>query len=119
MVEATPISGPAWIGKTKSEDLAIELSTTFTMEHVLTLFFLHKSRAANVSAVSPDWDMKIYKFFLSNLIFLYLNSEAISISIVISVSSSNQYFAVAHALNAVPQPTKIIFFMVEGSNGKL
>ena len=40
--------------KTKSESLAIELSTTLTTEHVFTLFFLHKSKAANVSAVSPD-----------------------------------------------------------------
>ena len=55
-VEATPISGPQWIGKTKSASLAIELSTTFTIAHVLTSFFLHKSSAANVSAVSPDWE---------------------------------------------------------------
>ena len=60
-VEATPISGPAWIGKTQSEFLAIVLSTTFTIEQVLTLFFLHISKAAAVSAVSPDWDTKIYK----------------------------------------------------------
>ena len=64
------------------------------MESVLTLFLLHKSNAAYVSAVSPDCDTKTYKFFLFNLIFLYLNSEAISISIGIFPSSSNQYFAV-------------------------
>ena len=64
------------------------------MEQVLTLFFLHKSSAASVSAVSPDWETKIYKYFLLNLIFLYLNSDAISVSIGISVRSSNQYFAV-------------------------
>ena len=63
-VDATPISGPACIGKTKSDDLAIELSTTFTIEQVFILFFLHKSRAASVSAVSPDCDTKTYKFFL-------------------------------------------------------
>ena len=80
MVEATPISGPAWIGKTKSEFLAIVLSTTFTTEQVFTLFFLQISSAAEVSAVSPDWETKIYKLLLLNLIFLYLNSEAISIS---------------------------------------
>ena len=119
MVEATPISGPAWIGKTKSEDLAIELSTTFTIEHVFTAFFLHKSNAANVSAVSPDWETKIYKFFLSNLIFLYLNSEAISASTEIFVNSSNQYFAVEHEWKAVPQPTKIIFLISFGFIGKL
>ena len=109
MVEATPISGPAWIGKTKSEVLAMELSTTFIIEQVITLFFLHKSIAANVSAVSPDCDTKTYKFFLLNWSFLYLNSEATSISIGMVVSSSNQYFDVRHAWYAVPQPIKIIF----------
>ena len=82
------------MGKTKSDVLAIELSTTLTIEQVLTLFFLHKSRAAYVSAVSPDCDTKTYKFLLSNFSFLYRNSEAISISTGIFVSSSNQYFAV-------------------------
>ena len=38
-------------------------------------------------------ETKTYKFFLSKLIFLYLNSEAISISIEMVVSSSSQYFA--------------------------
>ena len=41
-------------GRTKSDNLAIELSTALMTEQVLTLFFLHKSKAANVSAVSPD-----------------------------------------------------------------
>ena len=45
-VEATPISGPQCIGKTNFESLAIELSTTFTTEHVFILFLLHKSKAA-------------------------------------------------------------------------
>ena len=58
-VDATPISGPAWIGKTQSEFLAIVLSTTFTIEHVFTLFFLQISKAAAVSAVSPDCDTNI------------------------------------------------------------
>ena len=53
-VEATPISAPACMGKTQSEFLAIVLSTTFTIEQVLTLFFLQISKAAAVSAVSPD-----------------------------------------------------------------
>ena len=47
------------MGKTKLETLAIELSTTLIIEHVLTLFLLHKSNAAYVSAVSPDCDTKI------------------------------------------------------------
>ena len=59
-------------------------------------FFLHISKAAAVSAVSPDCETKIYKFSLLNLRFRYLNSEAISISISIFVNSSNQYFATKH-----------------------
>jgi hypothetical protein len=42
------------MGRTQSEFLAIVLSTTFTIEQVLTLFFLQISKAAAVSAVSPD-----------------------------------------------------------------
>ena len=73
------------------------LSITFTIEQVLTLFFLHISNAAAVSAVSPDCETK-YKDFELNFNFLYLNSDAISISTSIVVSSSNQYFAVKHEL---------------------
>ena len=46
--------GDTSIGKTRLESLAIELSTTLTIEHVFILFFLHISKAAYVSAVSPD-----------------------------------------------------------------
>ena len=92
-VEATPTSGPQCIGKTKSASLAIELSTTFTIAHVLTLFLLHKSKAAKVSAVSPDCDTNIYKESFLNLIFLYLNSDAISTLTSKFVFCSNQYFA--------------------------
>ena len=51
------------------------------------------SRAAAVSAVSPDCETKIYKFFELNFNFLYLNSDAISISTSTLVNSSNQYLA--------------------------
>ena len=53
-MDATPISGPAFIGRTQSELRAIELSITFTTEQVFTLFFLQIPKAAAVSAVSPD-----------------------------------------------------------------
>ena len=46
LVEATPISGPQCIGKTKLESLAIELSITLTTAHVFILFFLQRSKAA-------------------------------------------------------------------------
>ena len=40
-VEATPISGPAKVGKIKSLNLAIELFKTFTIDIVKILFFLN------------------------------------------------------------------------------
>ena len=49
------------MGKTKFDDLAIELSTTLTIAKVFILFFLQSSSAAKVSAVSPDWEINIYK----------------------------------------------------------
>ena len=79
LVDATPISGPACIGKTQSAFRAIVLSITLTIAQVFTLFFLQISKAAAVSAVSPDCETKIYKFLSLNLSFLYLNSDAISI----------------------------------------
>ena len=54
------------------------------------------SNAAAVSAVSPDCETKIYKLLELNFKFLYLNSEAISISTSKEVNSSNQYFATKH-----------------------
>ena len=36
MVEATPISGPAFIGNTQRASLAIELSSTLTIAHRLS-----------------------------------------------------------------------------------
>ena len=54
-----------------------------------------------------------------NIIFLYRNSEATSISIEMFVSSSNQYFAMRHEWCAVPQPIKIIFSISWGLIGKL
>ncbi len=38
-VEATPTSGPTWIGKTKSDNLDKVLSVTLTIAHVFAPFF--------------------------------------------------------------------------------
>ena len=92
-VEITQVAATRLIGKTISESLAIELSTTLTIEQVIILFFLHMSKAAYVSAVSPDCDTKTYKQSVLNLSFRYLNSEAISTDTSSDVYSSNQYFA--------------------------
>ena len=39
-VDATPISGPAYVYKTESDSLGIELPFAFTMESIFAFFFL-------------------------------------------------------------------------------
>ena len=56
-VEATPISGPAKVGSTASASRAIELSGTLTTAIVFQPLRLHRRKASNVSAVSPDWEI--------------------------------------------------------------
>ena len=46
-VEATPISGPANVKIVSSDNLAILLSETFTIEKVLLLIFLLLLKAGN------------------------------------------------------------------------
>ena len=76
LVEATPISGPAAIESTKSDSLAMLLSITFTRLKTLHLF-LTNFKAARVSAVSPDCEIKITKVSLGlSTKGLYLYSEA-------------------------------------------
>ena len=69
-VEATPISGPAFIGRQKVDSLAIELSSLLTIEIILLVNFFEYFREAKVSAVSPDWLTKMHKSF-----FLFLDSD--------------------------------------------
>ena len=54
LVDATPISGPACIYTPQSAFLAIELPTTLTTPNVLEPIDFAFSKAAKVSAVSPD-----------------------------------------------------------------
>jgi len=58
LVEATPISGPAWVGKTTSEARAIELSGMLTIEAMRWPSARACWSAASVSMVSPDCDTK-------------------------------------------------------------
>jgi glucosamine--fructose-6-phosphate aminotransferase (isomerizing) len=55
LVEATPISGPAWVGHSTSASRAIDELWTLTMAAVFRPRALHQLRLARVSAVSPDW----------------------------------------------------------------
>jgi hypothetical protein len=55
LVEATPISGPAWVDRSRSTSRAIELVGTLMMPAVVTPFAFMCRSAASVSAVSPDW----------------------------------------------------------------
>ncbi len=56
-VEATPISGPAWMYTPASVSLAIVEPTTLTMPNTRQPLDLHTLSAARVSAVSPLWLM--------------------------------------------------------------
>ena len=55
LVEATPISGPAWVGHSRSASRAMEEWCALTTAAVVRPFSLHQRSAASVSAVSPDW----------------------------------------------------------------
>ena len=73
---------------------------------VFAPFSLESFNAAIVSAVSPDWDIKIHKVLSSIIGSLYLNSEAISTSVGILQSFSKIFLATKPACIAVPQATK-------------
>ena len=55
LVEATPISGPAWVGHRAPASRAIDEEWTLTSAAVCNPAALHHDRLARVSAVSPDW----------------------------------------------------------------
>ena len=109
-VEATPISGPAWVYIPASVNLGIEDPTTLHIPKTVAPLFFASSRAANVSAVSPDWD--IAKTISVDLIigFRYLNSDAYSTSTGIRAKSSIIYSPINPACHEVPQATIIIRF---------
>ena len=58
LVEATPISGPAWVMSTVSASRDRVLSAALTMPSRCWPRALQKRSAARVSAVSPDCEMK-------------------------------------------------------------
>jgi hypothetical protein len=58
-VLATPISGPACVYAPPSETLAIEEPTTLQIPKIIAPLDFANYLAANVSAVSPDWEIAI------------------------------------------------------------
>ena len=58
LVEATPISGPAWVKRVPSASRVSMLPTTLHTAAVRAPLALASRIAASVSAVSPDWEMK-------------------------------------------------------------
>ena len=77
-VDATPISGPAFVGKTQVDSRAIELCSTLTIARIFLVCILANLKAPIVSAVSPDWLTKTSKSSLLITGDLYLNSDASS-----------------------------------------
>ena len=82
---------------------------TFTIARVSADSFFESSRAALVSAVSPDWEMRITKSSSVIRGSLYLNSEAISTMTGTLARLSITYFPTIPACIAVPQATMKIF----------
>src|SRR3989338_7581941 len=107
-VEATPISGPAWLYTPASVSRAIDEPTTLTKPKLRTPFLFASFNAPCVSAVSPDWVADKSAVLASNFCFLYLNSEAYSTSTDIPPYSSRMYSPVRPARYAVPQAEIII-----------
>ena len=79
-VEATPISGPAWVKTTLSASRASVLPRTLHMDKVDAPRDLASLIAAIVSAVSPDWDTAMNRSPGDTMGSLYRNSEATSVS---------------------------------------
>ena len=64
LVEATPISGPAFVKSVKSDSRQIELFATLHMESEIGLpVFFANFNEDKVSAVSPDCDIVIKRVF--------------------------------------------------------
>ena len=59
LVEATPISGPAWVRMVPLASRVIIEPTTLQIASVFEPFCLASRWAASVSAVSPDWLMQM------------------------------------------------------------
>ena len=77
LVEATPISGPAFVKIENSDSLAMVLVGTLQMVSVdKKSFSLAYFNAASVSAVSPDCEIVTKRASSSTCGFLYLYSDA-------------------------------------------
>ena len=107
-VDATPISGPAWVYVPPEVVLVIEDPTTLQIPKVRAPFSFANSKAAKVSAVSPDWDIAITMSFFVKIGFLYLNSEAYSTSTFILERSSIRYSPIKPECHEVPHAIIII-----------
>ena len=92
------------------DSLVIVLPTTLQIETILAPFFFASLNAANVSAVSPDWEIAINRTSLSTIGSLYLNSDAISTSTGSLTSSSIINLPTRPACHDVPHATTITFF---------
>ena len=98
LVEATLISGPAFIKNTSFDKRVNVLSATLHIANVFEyLSFNAFFKDEIVSAVSPDCEMLTNNVLGNTLIFLYLYSLATSAVQVIVVYSSIQSFATKDA----------------------
>ena len=92
-VDATAISGPAWVYKTASDSRGIVELFVLQIANTLPPAAFACRTAIKVSIVSPDWEIAIIKVLGSIIGSRYLNSLAISTSTGIFAHFSIAYFA--------------------------
>ena len=90
--------------------LGIEDPTALHIPYINAPLFLASSTAANVSAVSPDWEIAITTSPGLMTGFRYRNSEAYSTSTGKRQNFSMRYFPIRAACQDVPHATIINLF---------
>ena len=97
---ATPISGPAWVKKVKSESLVRLDSGELVIHRDFNVVFISLAafRASTVSAVSPLWDRVTKRVLSKRIGRRYRYSLAISTLQGTLAISSNHYIATTPAL---------------------
>ena len=106
LVEATPISGPAWMYRIPCASRARALPTTLQTATTAAPLALAACTAPSVSAVSPDWESATTRVSGPTSGSRYRNSEAMSTSAGTPASRSRYWRPTRAAWYEVPQATR-------------
>jgi hypothetical protein len=97
LVDATPISGPAWVWRTSWLSRAMVAPRTLQTESTRAPRSRPSRSAARVSAVSPDWETGTSSERFDRIGWRYRNSLARSTSAGMPASCSTMYLATMQA----------------------